>query len=419
MDVKQPGKNLAPPHTSIAREPSPPSHCPSGAQHDPLLEFLTSKFTLILGSLLASASTLVAIENAIHRSMDFQWSAAHLLLLHRDPWSVYLSGDRQHEILLSQIPLYLHELYLLLLPFGFLSFAKAKLPWAICNVCFVSVLGWSVARLCELGRSRTWLLFVLVLLSTPFRVTVGNGQNDALALMCVGLWAFVGAQEARGLLLGAAYEKYSLPPVLVVFLLLRRKWKMLFYSIIPPLVGFLFIDAWISTGWRTLALDPFRTEVHQTGGFVPGVADIMAVSEMLLRHISSRPAWLAMLPYGIAIVLACTIAAYFARNARSVDGRILLACLLVASLVCFQHMIYDFLVLIFCLGVALKSQRSNTRNLVLALIAYFWYLERALGIWRFESNLPVILANLLLLLLLIVATYQLQSSTKWSSRWDI
>ena len=123
----------AEPTDITAEKPVPPfqpEHRPSIIkQCDVLLETLTSTAALLIGSLFALASMLVAIRNALHRSMDFQWSAAHLLLLHRDPWAVYLSGDRYHEFLLCQIPLYLHELYLLLLPFGFLSFAKAKLPW--------------------------------------------------------------------------------------------------------------------------------------------------------------------------------------------------------------------------------------------------------------------------------------------------
>ena len=234
------------------------------------------------------------------------------------------------------------------------------------------------------------------MLSTPFRVTVGNGQNDALALMCLGLWTFAATQTARGLLLGAASTRSnSLPPVLVIFLLLRRRWKVLFFSLILPLAGFLFVASRLHTGWITLALNPFRTEVHQKGGFVPGVADFMAIAETSLRHISSTSSWAPMLPYGLAIVLACAFAAYFARESPKIDGRILLACLLMASLVCFQHMIYDFLVLIFSLAVALKSQRCSARNMVFLLIAYFWYLERALGIWRWESYLPVIFGELL------------------------
>lgn len=387
-------------------------------RRDPLLEVLTSRIVLIVSSILAVISVAAAVGKAARASMDFQWSGAHLLLHHRDPWAVYLSGDSRHEILLSQVPNYLHELYVLLLPLGLLSFSKARLVWEVCNLVLVFIVVWSVSRLCELGKRKTWLLFVLVLTGTPFRVTVGNGQSDAVALAAIALWSVVLSQSGRGLLLGVSYEKYSFQPIFVLFLLLRQRWKLLIFSLFPPLLGYLLVDEWVGTGWRTLAFEPFKTATRK-GSVTPGLANVIDIARLLLAHISCQPQRCALLPYGLAILLAFIIAAFFARYGKAVDGRILLACMLAASLVCFQHLIYDFIVLIFSLGVALKSQRGGARNLVLVLIAYFWYLERALGIWRWESSLLVISANFCVLLLLIAATYRLHKSTEWSCYWNI
>ncbi len=340
-----------------------------------------------------------------------------MLLLHRDPWSAYLSGDAHQEILLNQIPNYLHELYVLLLPLGFLPFGEAKTIWALCNLLLVFVLSWNVARLCELGRRRTLLLFVLVCMSTPFRVTIGNGQSDAVALAAIALWAPVTSQSGRGLLLGIAYEKYSFPPVLAVFLLLRRRWKLLIFSLIPPILGFLLVDAWLTTGWRKLAIEPFLTAVHK-GSVTAGWANISAIMQMLLKHIPHAPPWTQLLPYGLAILLACGIAAYFSREASRIDGRVILACLVVASLACFQHQIYDFLALVFPLGVGLKSKPSQARTAVFAMVAYFWYLERWFGLSRWETHWFVIVPSFLMLLGVIAATCQLRHMT-WTARWEI
>jgi len=389
-----------------------------GIHRDRLIELLTSRIALVLGSFLALVSIAAALREMALNSMDFQWSGAHLLLQHRDPWAVYLSGDAHHEILLSQIPNYLHELFILLLPFGFLPFAKAKLLWAACNLALVFLLGRCVARLYQLDRRKTWLLFVLMLMSTPFRVTVGNGQNDALALAALALWSAVASQAGRGLLLGIAYEKYSVPPVLVIFLLIRRRWKLLLISLLPPLLGFLFVRLWVSTDWGTLALEPFLTAVHRNSVSF-GWANISAIVQGMLLHLSHAPSWNRWLPYGFAIWLACAIAAFFARNAASLDGRVLLACLLSASLVCFQHQIYDFLVLVFNLAIALKSRPDKARNVVFAVVAYFWYLERVFNLRHWKTHLFVIVPSFLLLLWLIWATYNLRKTTEWSSRWEI
>ncbi len=390
----------------------------ASTQRDRLLEFLTSKKVLLLGSLASLVSIAAAVRKTILYGLDFQWSDVRLLLQHRDPWAVYLSGDSHHEILLNQVPNFLHELYVLLLPFAFVSFGKGKLIWAACNLLFVAVLGGCVARLYELDRRKTWLLFVIVLTGTPFRVTIENGQNDALALMCIALWAVVDSDRGRGLLLGLAYEKYSLPPVLALFLLIRKRWQLLFWSMLPPLLGFLLVDAWLPTSWQTLLFEPFHTALR--GGNVSrGIANIMAVTEKLLKHVQDVPAWTAMLPYLLGLVLAFVFAAYFARHAAEVDGRILLACLMAASLACFKHQIYDFLALIFCLAIALKAEPSRGRTVVFGVVAYFWYVERVLHIWRWEFHLFTILSSFLLLVWLIAGIWKLGKTTLWTSRWEL
>ncbi|MHB8303725.1 MAG: glycosyltransferase family 87 protein [Acidobacteriaceae bacterium] len=387
-------------------------------QPDRLLELLTSNVALTLGALASAVSIAAAIRKTILYGLDFQWSDVRLLLQHRDPWAIYLSGDAHHEILLNQVPNFLHELYVLLLPFGFLSFAHAKLAFAVCNLLFVGVLVRCVARLYELDARRAWLLLLLVLTSTPFRVTIQNGQNDALALICIALWAVVGSERGRGLLLGVAYEKYSMPPVLALFLLMRRRWKLLLYSLLPPLLGFFLVDAWLPTPGRALLVGPFRAALH--GGNVSrGIANIMAVTEKLLQHVQSPPTWTAVLPYVLGILLACGMAGYFAHHAAEMDGRILLACLMATSQACFKHQIYDFLALTFCLAIALKATPGRARVVVFGVTGYFWYVERILHIWRWEFHLFTILPSFILLLWLIAATWKLGGFVRWKANWEL
>lgn len=385
---------------------------------DRLLAWLTSNTALALGAIASSVSIAAAIRKTVRYGLDFQWSDVRLLLQHRDPWGVYLAGDSRHEILLNQVPNFLHELYVLLLPFGFLPFGEAKLIWAGNNLLFVAVLVRCVARLYELDKRRSWLLAFLVLTSTPLRVTIENGQYDALALMCIALWAVVASERGRGLLLGLAYEKYSMPPVLFLFLLLRKRWKLLLYSVLPPLTGFLLLDAWLPTPWRTLLFEPFRTALR-AGNVSRGIANIMAVTEKLLRHDAHPAAWIVILPYVLGVALACGIAGYFARRATEIDGRVLLACLMAASLACFKHQIYDFLALVFCVAIALQARPSRERTVVLGVAAYFWYVERIFHIWRWEFHLFTILPSFLVLLWMIAATRKLSGNAPWAARWKL
>lgn len=397
-------------------------------EDDALLRVLLSQPALWLGTLLALVSVADGFRNAMLHSLDFQWSPARLLAQHIDPWAVYLAGDPQHRILLNQVPNYLQELYVLLLPLGYLPFLSAKLIWAVVNLALVLVSCACIVRLYELGARKGWLFTVLVLTGTPFRVVLGNGQITALMLAALALWALVESARSRGLLLGLAWAKYSVPPVLAVFLLLRRRWRVLMYSVLPPLAGFVFMAVWLHTAAGTLLLEPFRASANNVS---PGLANIMALCEIALRrpplfrtmpdafYFSMRAGWSAYLPYACGILLACALAFYFFRYGSKVDGRIQMACLTAASLLCFKHQIYDFLLLIFCLALALKADRIRARNWLLLLIGYFWYIERLVHIRRWEFWPAVVMISFVLLAGLIAATWKLRDSAQWGAEWKI
>jgi hypothetical protein len=400
----------------------------SSEQPDSSLDWLLSRPALWLGTVLALVSMADAFRNSMLHSLDFQWSPVRLLVQHIDPWATYLTGDPGHCILLNQVPNDLHELYVAMLPFGYLPLLPAKLIWAGINLALVLLSCWLVARMYELNGRKAWLLTLLVLTGTSARVTIGNGQVTALVLASLALWAVVLSSRGRGLLLGAAWAKYSVPPVLAAFLLLRRRWRLLLFSLLPPAAGFLFFYGWLRTPFWTLFLEPFRTSINNVS---PGLANIMAVSEIALRHPSLfRPApdalylshaagWALVVPYLCGIVLAIGIAMVFFVRGKRVDGRILMACLTSACLLCFKHQIYDFLFLIFPLAVALKSNPTAARNWLLGLIAYFWFGERLLHIRRWEFWPAVVILSFGLLLGLIAATWKLRGRVRWKTDWEL
>ena len=119
------------------------------------------------------------------------------------------------------------------------------------------------------------------------------------------------------------------------------------------------------------------------------------------------------------VLLAVVIAMYLFLHGKEVDGRIHQACLTAASLLCFKHQIYDFLLLIFCLAIALKAGRSVARNWLLLMIGYFWYVERLMHIRRWEFWPGVVIASFVLLLGLIASAWKLRGSVKWKRAWEL
>ena len=410
-----------------SKSPTPPAVAP-GQRPEPWLDWLLSLPSLWMGTVLAFLSIADGIRNSILHSLDLQWSPARLLAHHVDPWATYLAGDPGHHILLNQVPNDLHELYVAMLPFGYLSLTPAKIIWAAINVALVLLSCWLVTRMYELSGRKAWLFTLLVLTSTSARVSIGNGQVTAPILASLALWAVVRTSRSRGLLLGVAWAKYSVPPVLTAFLFMRRRWRLLFYSLLPPAAGFLFFYGWLRTSFWTLLWEPFRTSANNVS---PVLANMMAVSEIALRHpplflpvpdafyLSPAAGWMAVTPDLCAIALAIAIAGYFFICGKRVEGRILMACLTTACLLCFKHQIYDFLFLMFPLAVALKAEPNPARNWLLGLIAYFWYGERVLHIWRLEFWPAVVIISFFLLLALVATTWNLRDFVRWKADWQI
>jgi len=116
-----------------------------------------------------------------------------------------------------------------------------------------------VCRYFKLNRSHSFLLIVLTLCSTPFRVVLSNGQLSIVILFLVTSYYYFDGTEIRGTSLGLSYAKYSFSPLLALTILFKRRFAILTASILPPLAG--LIAAWfiLRGNIATLALEPFET----------------------------------------------------------------------------------------------------------------------------------------------------------------
>ena len=85
-------------------------------------------------AVMAAASTFVGVKEAAFsdpgtEGIDFQWSGAHLLSQHEDPWKLYIRHQDKGKIILGQQPNYLAELFLLFQPLGRMPFQQAVRWW--------------------------------------------------------------------------------------------------------------------------------------------------------------------------------------------------------------------------------------------------------------------------------------------------
>jgi hypothetical protein len=337
---------------------------------------------IILGAL-ALLSAVQGLRNALVQSQDLQWSGTRMLMQRIDPWADALQNDPAHLILKSQNPNYLPLLYLLMLPLGALPVVEAQIIWGICNLVFAALSAWLAARFYGLGKSAAFAILCLLWMATPTRVTVGNGQYGLLVLVlwCVSLLA-VRITDTRAMVAGVSYVKFNFAPPLLVYLLMKAGLRRALMSLIPVLVGAVLVCLWLGE-WHSpgqilrFAWAPLH--VSELGYFPrwggSNLADM--IEPTLVRfHVP----FLMLTPTVVSAGLVIWIVFFYNCLRRSPDAvGWHMALLGLASFALFRHHSYDSVTLLFALCFAFQRWRNPQSKVLIAIVAYCWYVQRLLN----------------------------------------
>jgi hypothetical protein len=333
---------------------------------------------------LALISAGRGMRNAIDRSQDMQWSGVRMLMRHIDPWADALNKDPAHMILKSQIPNYLPLLYVLMLPLGAMPLSVAQVIWAVCNLAFAAVSALLAAHFYRLGRSMTLAVLCLIWMSTPARVTVGNGQYGlfVLVLWCASLLV-CRMDDRRAMVAGVSYVKFNFAPPLFLYLLMKSGVRRALMSLVPVLVGAALVCVWLHEWHSAGEILRFFTapmRVVETGGYFPrwGGTNLMDMVEPWLFRMHMPVAMLTPVSSSVALVTWGIL--FYKCLRRSADGTGWhIAILGLASFALFRHHSYDAVTLLFPLCFALSRWRSPESKLLLGIVGYFWYLQQVLS----------------------------------------
>jgi hypothetical protein len=370
---------------------------------------------LVILVALALLSAAQGLRNAWLQSQDLQWSGARMLMGRIDPWADALQKDPHHMILKSQIPNYLPLLYLLMLPLGILPLAAAQIVWALCNLAFAALSAWLAARFYGLGKSMTLAVLCLILMATPTRVTIGNGQYGLLVLVlwCVSLLA-IRITDARAMVAGVSYVKFNFAPPLLLYFLMKSGLRRALTSLVPVLVGAVLVCLWLGE-WHSsrqildFAAAPLR--VAETGYFPRlGGSNLMDMIEPGLIGLHVPFHWLNPITTSVAL-LAWGVLLYYCLRRGPDAVRWHIALLGLASYALFRHHPYDAVTLLFPLCYALERWRSPQSKLVIVIISYCWYLQRLLDfVDPYSKVLPKV--EFLLLVLAMALIYRIGPETQ-------
>ena len=179
--------------------------------------------------LLAIVSLCTGFHTAIqlNESSDMQWSPTRLLPHRINPYEYSLVGNITHQLIMYQIPNYLHTLYLIMLPLGALKWHAAEIVWASLNVFFAFFSVLFLAKKENFTTQQKMIVLLLFLCSTPFRNALGNGQQTLFTFFFVVLSFYAKSYSGYIITTSLAITKYSFAPTILFYEFLKNKLRRL------------------------------------------------------------------------------------------------------------------------------------------------------------------------------------------------
>ncbi len=314
-----------------------------------------TKYITLLFFVLSCLSFAFTLRSAYYSCFDFKTltDVSRCLL---NGYDIYDSNViNKFKIL----PTYEPSCYLFLMPFLFVSWEKAKLLWIGLNIVLTVLLVKDITEL-YLEKKHFPYLLGLVILSQPWRTHMHVGQ-------CViwSLYFFVlsiklekkGMTVRSGLALTLSLFKFHLIiPMLLFFVLYKRKWKNVLIASAFQFIILLIISAYVKASPVQLLLGPLKYTKTLTGKIETGYLDVFAFWGRLIDSSTS----LSILS-GLIII---TVLIHVLLNKNIKDELGILTITSMISSILMYHRSYDYLVIVFSFSWILNSRNNINVNLV-------------------------------------------------------
>lgn len=334
------------------------------------------RFSIYLLILLAIISVIQGLNNAVLRdsgSQDNQWGPARFLLEHKNPYTMYIDLTTRSSFILSQAPNYPASGLVFLWPYAVWDWPTAKLLWAFSNLVFTGILLLSIFRLLPKNTNGVTkiLISVLLLMGTPWRMVVGNGQHTifALAFFLLAIAMFQNNNFFAGLPLAISWFKYTITfPLSLFFVKTNRALLVILIAVCIHGVLLGFVSFWTKSSFFELLFGPIYVAREATG---TGYLDVFAVASELNMSPSYIP--------GVISLLLLVISYLSVRQETDILSA--LSTLSLVSLVVVFHLGYDFVILVLPLAYALREQLQNIRaKYYLIMVMLVWFIDKVASV---------------------------------------
>ena len=302
----------------------------------------------------------------------------------------------------------------ILVPYYLFSWPVAKQIIWLLSWLFIFFIAWFATKLFNIKALNFWLWLLMILAFKSSLVAVALGQPLLMSMAAImASWYFYTKNKdtLSGLLLGIAMLKVTLCIPFVILFLANKKWKLLiFSSIFPILATFSFYQVsgnlYIPEMLKNMAT---QMQINYAGPTLTAVNTTLTELGILLNYFGGIDYKFISVFNVIMLFLGIIILAGFYLKGF-VKEYSFLALLILWNFLFSYHLIYDCLLLVFL--VPLVKTNDNMKWIWLAVLAPLFLPIN--GIFKntdwIQFHLPITL--LALFLYLVYASYQHISSRR-------
>jgi hypothetical protein len=263
-----------------------------------------------------------------------------------------LDGNTE-KIMMSQYGEYLHGLYILFYPFTLMDWSYAKISWMITNMILLFLIPIMLCKKFSLSLEKTILIVFFFSFCIVSKVQIITGQQTLLILFFFVL-PFIKETKINIILSGISYFKYTIGYAIFFIFLSSKKFKFLFLSIVPSILGWLLYSLVTDSSLLLTMFQPFELAIEnqligETNNNMPKNKFIFSILEKITFINFYYKSFIFLL---FSIILNF----FFILKIKNLNDDLLkLSCLSLSTLIFFPHYPHDYVMLLPFLVYSIKN----------------------------------------------------------------
>lgn len=306
-------------------------------------------------------------------SADFNWQPTKCVFEGINHYSSYLIRDSKCLIFMSQLGEYAQGMYIILYPFSLLDWEMAKTSWLIINILLLLFIVYFLSKKNELDPIEILFVLFVTFYTIVTRVNFIMGQHTILILTFLSL-PFIWKNKVTYIFSGVSYFKYHIGYGLFLFFLVSKKYKTLFLSLLPCIIGWLTYSFITDTGLIENLFQPFNLALHNA-------EEGNVANNLFLFSFIKKIPFLSNFNYLIILVLTLLFNVFFLIKIKQTSSDLLKLSLLgLLILISTPHWGHDNILLIPFLIYTVKNynQKKNLFRFNLFFTIYFLHLYKGI-----------------------------------------